>query len=190
MEDALRQAVEAAAARAEVAGAVRAVYDAVASEIRERQPACDMSGRCCRFEEYGHRLFVTTAELAAFARELPAAPRPSPVVAVAACPATSLPLLAAGHRPPAASPWDGTGCPFQFDQLCGVHAIRPFGCRMFFCDASSTEWQNDAYERFHAELKSLHDRLGVPYFYVEWRQALRALASLPFRSKNVFKKSR
>ncbi|HWE94497.1 MAG TPA: hypothetical protein VG269_11085, partial [Tepidisphaeraceae bacterium] len=71
--------------------------------------------------------------------------------------------------------WDGKGCPFQRLKLCTVHAIRPFGCRMFFCDATSTQWQNDAYERFHAELKQLHERLEVPYFYVEWRQALREL---------------
>ena len=59
--------------------------------------------------------------------------------------------------------------------MCGVHAIRPFGCRMFFCDPTSTDWQNDAYERFHGQLKQLHQTLGVPYFYVEWRQALRAM---------------
>ena len=46
---------------------------------------------------------------------------------------------------------------------------------MFFCDASAAAWQNEQYERFHADLKRLHERLGVPYFYVEWRQALRAL---------------
>lgn len=147
MEDALRQAVVAAAARSDAGAAVEALYADVAAEIDRRRPLCVISGRCCRFEEYGHRLYVTTLELAAFRNGL-------------------------GD---AAASWDGTGCPFQVNKLCGVHAIRPFGCRMFFCDATSTQWQNDAYERFHAELKSLHDRLGVPYFYVEWRAALRVL---------------
>ena len=108
--------------------AVDAVYRAVQAEIDARRPACAVSGRCCRFEEYGHRLYVTTLELAAF---------------VAAT---------WGSDPNGA--WDGTGCPFQRSKLCTVHAIRPFGCRMFFCDATSTEWQNDAYERFHARLKA------------------------------------
>lgn len=71
--------------------------------------------------------------------------------------------------------WDGTGCPYQQNKLCTVHAIRPFGCRMFFCDATSTDWQNQMYEQFHSELRQLHDELAVPYFYVEWRQALRAI---------------
>ena len=94
---------------------------------------------------------VTTIELAAFVYELETRPR-------------------------GPSSWDGTGCPFQVSGLCGVHAIRPFGCRIFFCDATSTQWQHEQYERFHAELKKLHQSLDVPYFYVEWRQALEALA--------------
>ncbi|MGH7214404.1 MAG: hypothetical protein ACREIT_06545, partial [Tepidisphaeraceae bacterium] len=72
-----------------------------------------------------------------------------------------------------------SGCPFQLDKLCTVHAIRPFGCRIFFCDSTATQWQQEQYERFHAELKRLHEQLDVPYFYVEWRQALRALGVGP-----------
>ena len=145
-----------ASARAEVREAVGRVYAELQAEVDARRPVCVASGRCCRFEEFGHRLFVTTMELAAFVHGL-------------------------GHVAPLGSgtgdrdPWDGTGCPFQVGKLCGVHPIRPFGCRMFFCDATSTEWQNQAYERFHARLKRLHDELGVPYRYVEWRQALELL---------------
>lgn len=151
MDDALAEAVRRAAGRAEVREAVLGAYAEVQREIERRRPVCVVSGRCCRFEEYGHRLFVTTAELAAFAHDLPGTPAE------------------------AATAWDGTGCPFQVRKLCGVHAIRPFGCRMFFCDATSTEWQNEVYEQFHARLKRLHEDLDVPYFYTEWRQALRAL---------------
>jgi Fe-S-cluster containining protein len=75
--------------------------------------------------------------------------------------------------------WDGTGCPFQVGGLCGVHAVRPLGCRTFYCDPTSTEWQNALYERHHAELRTLHDVLGVPYRYVEWRQALLELGLVP-----------
>jgi Fe-S-cluster containining protein len=97
-------------------------------------------------------LFVTTMELAAFSAARGFADPPTPI---------------------------GAGCPFQHDKLCTVHTIRPFGCRIFFCDETSTDWQRQQYESFHAELKRLHERLGVPYFYVEWRQALRAVAGLP-----------
>jgi Fe-S-cluster containining protein len=144
----LNQLVRDASRRPEVLAAVRTFYDDVQKSIDARRPVCAVSGRCCRFEEFGHRLYVTTIELAHFVRS---------------------------HAGDVVNAWDGTGCPFQRAKLCTVHTIRPFGCRMFFCDATSTQWQNDAYERFHARLKGLHEELNVPYFYVEWRVALRAL---------------
>jgi Fe-S-cluster containining protein len=77
---------------------------------------------------------------------------------------------------PGNSPAERTaGCPFQVSNLCSIHEIRPFGCRIFFCDETSADWQQRHYEFFHSELKRLHERLAVPYFCVEWRQALRAL---------------
>jgi Fe-S-cluster containining protein len=159
-QDALSLAVRTAASRAEVRDAVEAVYRDLAAKIDQRRPLCVISGRCCRFEEYGHRLYVTTLELAAFVHgfEMSA---PTPILTAAM------------------KDWDGTGCPFQVAKLCGVHAIRPFGCRIYFCDATATQWQQEAYEQFHARLKRLHEELVVPYFYVEWRQALRAVLRWP-----------
>lgn len=152
----LRAAVRAAAGRPEVRDGVERVYADLAAEVAKRRPVCVVSGRCCRFEDYGHRLFVTTAELAAFVHGLESTSR--------------TPAIGASLRA-----WDGTGCPFQVARLCGVHALRPFGCRVFFCDETATQWQNEAYEVFHARLKRLHEELGLEYFYVEWRQALRAV---------------
>jgi Fe-S-cluster containining protein len=71
------------------------------------------------------------------------------------------------------------GCPFQHARLCAVHQIRPFGCRIFFCDPASNQWQTEQYERFHARLKRLHEALNVAYLYVEWREALRAIGLMP-----------
>ncbi|HTW95699.1 MAG TPA: hypothetical protein VMD30_12930 [Tepidisphaeraceae bacterium] len=143
----LASAVRRAADRADVSQAVHSLYSDLATEIARRRPVCQISGRCCRFEEYGHRLYVTTVELAAFLSDLRS------------------PSVADGQPTPSA-------CPFQTGKFCGVHSIRPMGCRLFFCDATATEWQRVQYERFHARLKVLHEELSVPYFYVEWRQAL------------------
>ena len=161
MTEDLGQIVRQAADRPDVRAAVGDLYGRVQAEIDARRPACAVSGRCCRFEKYGHRLFVTTMELAAFVHDLEQA-------------------RAAGRARQVAE-WDGTGCPFQVARLCGVHALRPFGCRMFFCDATSTEWQNETYERFHARLKGLHEELDVPYYYVEWLHALRMAGALEGR---------
>lgn len=152
----LAQSVREASCRAEVTAAVEQVYAELAHAIEERKPICAMSGRCCRFEEYGHRLYVTTLELAAF-------------------------LDAWRHSRVAVSAtteWDGSGCLWQKVKLCGVHAFRPFGCRIYFCDPSAKRWQEELYERLHAKLKLLHDSLEVPYFYVEWRLAVRSLPEL------------
>lgn len=143
--------VLAAAGREEVVSAVRGVYERVQKQIDLRRPLCVASGRCCRFEAFGHRLFVTTIELAAFVRELPDA---------------------------AVQMTDPGGCPFQVAKLCSVHGIRPFGCRIFFCDATAEGWQQEQYEAFHGQIKRLHESLGVDYFYTEWRSALERVGLL------------
>ena len=142
-------AAVAIALRPDVRDAVDNVYRALQDAIDLRRPLCSSSGRCCRFEEFGHRLFVTTLEMAAFVSQ--------------------------ANRPLNPPGWNGTGCPFQLKGLCDVHRIRPFGCRVYFCDETSTDWQTEQYERLHMELKRLHVALNVPYFYVEWREALAAL---------------
>lgn len=155
MQQDFAQAVMEAAGREEVRAGVRRIYDELQAQIDARQPVCIASGRCCRFEEYGHRLFVTTAELATFVYELRQVGR-------------SVDAAMAG--------WNGQGCPFQSGKLCGVHAIRPFGCRIFFCDPAAEQWQREQYEAFHDRLKRLHERWAVAYHYVEWKSALRNLA--------------
>lgn len=151
MADELAQWVNEAAGRQDVRRRVGELYARLQVEIDKRRPLCVVSGRCCKFDEFGHRLYVTTLELAAFVAGL-------------------------GEMPARKSPnSDKGGCPFQAGKLCTVHQIRPFGCRNFFCDATSTDWQQQQYERFHSELKQMHGELAVPYAYVEWRQALHLL---------------
>jgi len=152
MNPEFRQAVLQASARPKVRARIAHIYAELQAKIDQRQPICVASGRCCKFEEYGHRLFVTTMEMASFFHELASSGRD----------------LAGSLRS-----WNGTGCPFQVGKLCGVHPIRPFGCRIFFCDPTATEWQQEQYEAFHGQLKQLHAELDIPYFYMEWREALR-----------------
>lgn len=155
----LRDAVLATARRSEVRLRVEQIYSDLAAEIEERKPLCVLSGRCCHFEDFGHRLYVTTAELATFLHGFEHH--------------NQSPQLTESIRI-----WNGQGCPFQVNKMCGVHSIRPFGCRIYFCDETSTQWQQEAYETFHARLKKLHDELAVSYFYTEWRMALQSLALL------------
>jgi Fe-S-cluster containining protein len=148
---AAREAIISASVRVDVRAAVNEVYAELQKQIDLRRPLCVLSGRCCRFEEFGHRLYVTTLELATFLHDL---------------------RLLRSSQPPILPSSDPTSCPFQLNKLCSVHTIRPFGCRLFFCDSTSTDWQHDQYQLFHTRLRQLHDDLQVPYFYLEWRQAL------------------
>jgi Fe-S-cluster containining protein len=150
MANDLKQWVLSAASQPRVREEVRRLYQELQTRIDQRRPLCVMSGRCCRFDEYGHRLYVTTMELAAFATELADLP--------------PIPLQTAAGL-----------CPFQSGKICRVHSIRPMGCRIFFCDPSSTQWQQEVYEELHARLKELHHELSIPYAYVEWRFACEKL---------------
>lgn len=132
---------------------IQNLYRAVQDALDLRKPVCNVSGRCCRFEEYGHRLFVTTLEMAAFVHHL--------------------------GQQHSVDGWNGRGCPFQWNGLCKVHRIRPMGCRLYFCDPTAIEWHQETYERFHAELRRLHEVANARYFYVEWRTALRSMEVIP-----------
>lgn len=134
----------------------------VDAHVAARGPACWASGRCCNFDRAGHLLYTTALE-AAFTL-LNARPR-----AEAAGSPTSIPLpqLAAARAAPA--------CPFQVANLCSVHAVRPVGCRVYFCDRAAQDWQRELSEQAQARLRALHDRIGVTYLYAEWRTLLESL---------------
>ncbi len=54
-------------------GELRALYAELDAEVARLGPVCELSGRCCRFIEFGHTLFVSEAEVGYL---LAAAPRP------------------------------------------------------------------------------------------------------------------
>ncbi|QDU71232.1 YkgJ family cysteine cluster protein [Mucisphaera calidilacus] len=156
--DAWRQWLD-AARDPEVDGFLQSFYGDLDRAVAQRAPRCDQSGRCCDFDGYGHRLYVTGLEIARFLRH---APPPEP--------ASDYPLrVLTEHRP---------ACVYQVDGLCSTHAIRPLGCRVFFCEPGTEDWQQQTYERFMNRLKAEHERLGLPYAYMEWRAGLAEAASI------------
>lgn len=124
---------------------VRALYDEVDATVAGHQPVCVNRGLCCRFGEYGHKLYVTDVELAYFLAEQGGAARPVSTPAV---------------------------CPYQVDGKCTTRAERPLGCRIYFCDPNAQAWQGPVYERFLARLKEIGRKHGVAYQYREWLSAL------------------
>ena len=156
--------------------AIRGMNDAVAAVLAEaeadiaaRRPVCRSSGRCCQFEEWGHRMYVTGVELVHFAtvHGTPETQNAKPKTQNGAgAKVVSLAQFFAGEV---------RGCPYQVDGLCTAREARPLGCRVYFCDENAQGWQSEVYEKYHTKLKAVHERFGVPYRYVEWRQGLREL---------------
>ena len=149
----------AAAALPVVDRAIRDLYRRLDVEVASHHPVCRQSGRCCHFDSYGHLMYVTGLEVAWLLRQ----------------PAGRPPI----QKPQRAQLPQLDSCPFQIDGLCSVHALRPTGCRVFFCDPTARQWESAVYDGYLHDLRALHDRHHLDYRYIEWRSALRdALAAL------------
>src|SRR5262245_37219394 len=116
---------------------VQAIYEEAEKEIAAAGPVCVASGRCCRFKEYGHTLFVSNLEAAVLLDGAPAYERPV----------------------------TAEFCPFQRDKLCDARAHRPLGCRVYYCDPTYQETGNAITEKYLRELKHLASQLDVEWQY-------------------------
>src|SRR5215472_11963754 len=90
-------------------------------------PVCVASGRCCRFKEYGHVLFLSNLEADVLFAQAPPYDRP-------------------------VSP---DFCPFQKDNLCTAREPRPLGCRIYYCDPAYQETSHQITEKYLQRLKAL-----------------------------------
>src|SRR5689334_5951867 len=87
------------------------IYREVDAEVKAAGPVCIASGRCCRFKEYGHVLFLSNLEAE---------------------------VLLDG-APPYSPPVSSDFCPFQKENLCTAREPRPLGCRIYYCDPTYQE---------------------------------------------------
>ena len=113
------------------------LYAEVDAAVAAAGPKCKSSGRCCRFKEWGHVLYLSRLEA-----EI---------------------LLEAA--PPFEQPVSPDGCPFQQDKLCTAREPRPLGCRIYFCDPNYQQTANVIMEDALARLKRLADKHGLGWRY-------------------------
>jgi Fe-S-cluster containining protein len=122
-----------------IMGELRELYSQLDGEVARLAPVCLVSGRCCRFREYGHTLFVSEPELE---------------------------FLLIGAPEPARPLDDGETCPWQDAHgRCTAREARPLGCRVYFCDPAYESAAPDLSESFIARLKHLTERHGAPWHY-------------------------
>jgi hypothetical protein len=114
---------------------LRALYADVDAEVGACQPRCDVSGRCCRFSEYGHTLFLSAVEAELLFSEPPAL----------------------SQRP--------AECPYQIGGRCTARERRPLGCRIYFCDPTFADRMPEISESAISRLKRLHERWGRGWDY-------------------------
>jgi hypothetical protein len=127
--------------------ALRGLYAELDAEIARLEPACALSGRCCRFEEYGHTLFLSAPEADLLLAEAPAPTRPLD---------------------------EGATCPWQDARgRCTAREARPLGCRVYFCDPSYQPHAPDLSERFIAQLKRLVADHNLDWDYAPLHRHLR-----------------
>lgn len=122
----------------ELRRAVLALYAEADREVAAAGPVCLASGRCCRFAEYGHTLFLSNLE------------------------ADVLLASAPPYDPDAVT---ASSCPFQKGNLCTAREPRPLGCRVYYCDPNYQEAGADISERYVRKLKDLADARDVPWLY-------------------------
>ena len=126
---------------------LRALYADLDAAVASRGPVCRLSGRCCRFTEYDHTLFLSVPEA-----EL---------------------LLA--DAPPPARPLDpGATCPWQDARgRCTAREARPLGCRVYYCDPAFAPHAPELSEAYIGRLKRLADEHGWPWGYAPLHHHLR-----------------
>jgi Fe-S-cluster containining protein len=122
------------------------LYREVDREVAAAGPVCIASGRCCRFKEYGHVLFLSNLEADV--------------------------LLDAA--PPFHGPITPDFCPFQQDNLCTAREPRPLACRVYFCDPSYQETGNQLTEKYLDRLKEMVRKHDLEWRYAPLHTFLNA----------------
>lgn len=126
------------------------LYAQLDAAVARLAPVCRISGRCCRFREYGHTLFLSGPEFDYLANRAPDPVRPLD---------------------------EGETCPWQDAQgRCTAREARPLGCRVYFCDPSYEDAAPEISERFIAGLKRLAKRHGLSWDYAPLHRHLRGRA--------------
>ncbi len=129
---------------------LQAIYAELDLEIAAHQPVCVLSGRCCKFAEYDHTLFVSAPEFALLLADAPAPSRPLD---------------------------EGLTCPWQDLQgRCTAREARPLGCRVYFCDPKYEPHSGPITESHLAKVRDVCDSLALPWAYAPLHNHLRAAA--------------
>ena len=126
---------------------VAEIYEWLDQQVRDNSDlagVCDVCGKCCDFEYFDHRLFVTPPELM---------------------------YLAANLCDEKLKAMPTSRCPYHLDGKCAIHEYRFAGCRIFSCKGDA-DFQSRLSESTLKKLKSLCTEFQIAYHYTDLATAL------------------
>ncbi len=122
-----------------------ALYDELKIAIDNIDPACAMSGLCCRFEQADHELYAGAME-------------------------TDYALHC--HPDPPAPEAPGR-CPYHVQGRCVARKGRPLACRTYFCDEAKQDACVDLHEEFLRRLRAIESDHGFERTYARFPELLK-----------------
>lgn len=108
--------------------------------------ACSACGDCCKYEQFAHRIYVTTPEIIFLKNKL--------------------------NTEKLKSAKDGT-CPYQIDNKCSIRDYRFAPCRIFFCNADQN-LQSQLSEKYLIKIKEICEEHNIEYKYQNLPDALKS----------------
>jgi hypothetical protein len=131
------------------------LYVEVDRDVAAAGPVCVASGRCCRFKEFGHTLFLSNLEADVLLSRAPA------------------------FEGPVTTDF----CPFQDGNLCTARQPRPLACRIYYCDPAYQDKSRELSEKYLSRLKQLALENQIEWRYAPLHVFLNeALASYKVQS--------
>ena len=108
---------------------------------------CKVCGSCCSYQQYGHRIYITSPEIMYLQN-----------------------ALKSGQIRQPGSKVQGR-CAFLSAGRCSISDYRFGPCRIFYCN-SDAMWQNLLSEQFLARIKSLCNETSIEYRYIDMGEPL------------------
>ncbi len=140
-------------------GPLARLYAELEAEIARLAPVCEISGRCCRFAEFDHVLYLSSVEFAVLVADAPQGEEG--VDGIERC------------------PWQ------DVRGRCRAREARPLGCRVYFCDPSYQSAMLDISETYIQKLKSLITDGGEGWRYASLAAQLSAYGTVPSGAPRV-----
>ncbi len=132
----------------ELAARVGDIYRRLDEQTVHYGQLCRGCGKCCDFDKFDHRLYVTSPELEYLAAKLGA---------------ENVKQMETGR------------CPYNVEGRCGIYENRFAGCRIFCCKGDG-EFQSGLSEAAIRELKNICGEFEIPYRYTDLKTALNGYA--------------